>query len=276
MMLDGKTQAPLAAQYKAHQCKWFFLPEGTLDNALSYPTAVTITDVAIIHRLRTVLRYKEGQALAAVDGQNHVVHQATLTSVSRHEAKLTLSAGWPHYHPMPKRRVTLAVGLIKEQAWDWLLQKATELGVWRVQPLITERTVVRLSPDAIEKKLERWQAVIQTAAEQSEGLFLPTLLEPATIQDFFNEANQFDAKGVLLERDDLAPAPREALGAWVHRLRPSDVSQNVAVLIGPEGGLTVDESRLAIEHDWNPLLIPSRILKAETAALVALSQLAMA
>jgi 16S rRNA (uracil1498-N3)-methyltransferase len=264
----------------AHQCKWFFLPSDQIgaNQPIAYPHQVTIADPGVVHRLRTVLRYQPGQALAAVDGTHHRVHFATLTELTKQHATLSLIAPWPHYHPMPICRVTLAVGLIKEQAWDWLLQKATELGVWTIQPLLTVRTVVQLTPEAVVKKLDRWQAVVQSAAEQSEGLFVPTIAPPKPLTKFLQESPTFSWQGALLERDDLTPTPRQPLLDWAARqpvARPDQPPVTVGVLIGPEGGLTPEESKLAVDHRWTPLLIPARILKAETAALVALSQLVM-
>lgn len=227
------------------------------------PADVRVADAVTAHHLKSVLRAKPGEAVVVVDAERQVAYKAKITDLQkvsvdfRVEEALQIVAD-----PLPQ--VTLAVALIKEQRWDWLLQKATELGVQAIQPLMTERSIIRLDAKDFAKKQERWQAVLRSAAEQSEGLFIPQIETPCTVQNFLRNSQKTDVLCLILEERGAARQPmREAL-------RNTQAKQPLLLAIGPEGGWTVDELTAFEQAGFTGVSLGHRILRAETAAVAAM------
>ncbi len=159
----------------------------------------------------------------------------------------------------PPLRVTLAHGLSRREKMDWVMQKATELGVSRIVPVVTERSVVRLDPARADKRLAHWEAVTAHACEQCGRSVLP-IIEPAIgLGDFLAQRDRGE-DSVVLEPD--APA------------RFADIDLDpvfLTLLVGPEGGLTLDESAAAQRSGFTAASIGPRTLRTETAALAGLA-----
>jgi 16S rRNA (uracil1498-N3)-methyltransferase len=226
------------------------------------PVTVSINDVFIVHHLRTVMRAKPGERMIIVDSQCERAYEGILQAISKQDITLVLEKALPiEANALPP--VTLAVALIKEQRWDLLLQKATELGVRAFQPLLSERTVIRLSDADISKKQERWQAVVRSAAEQSEGLFIPQMLQPMSVSQFCT--NPPDGLRVLLaERGE----ERLPLKNFLSLLQPD---QSVTFAIGPEGGWTEGELFAFVQAGFQAASLGRRIMRSETAAMTAMA-----
>ncbi|MCX5920348.1 MAG: 16S rRNA (uracil(1498)-N(3))-methyltransferase [Candidatus Melainabacteria bacterium] len=270
-------------------------------------TTWAIEDKPTLHHVVTVQRLKVGQAIIAVHPR---LERARLCKVEV-LSKQALTLKPLQLVPATENRspkITLAMALIKEARWDWVLQKATELGVRTIQPLITEFTVV--SPNNIAHKLERWQAICQTAALQSEGLFIPTVLPPIELKAFLAQpkvANTLQLVALERELETVLPL-KTALGSameveekglvgWdneargtelgrLHRVnnrheyrsnkistpnRPfSSASTAYTVAVGAEGGWSEAEKALwqSLSADWQGVSLGTRILRAETAALL--------
>ncbi len=140
---------------------------------------------------------------------------------------------------------------------DWVLQKATELGVTKITPLITERTEVKLGGERADKKIEHWQQILISACEQCQRNILPELSEPKNYSEWIVQCDA-ELKFVLHHRDNQGfPQNR--------------TTQSVALLIGPEGGLDDDEIALAITQNFSPLTLGPRVLRTETAPVAAIS-----
>lgn len=156
----------------------------------------------------------------------------------------------------------LALGMPANERMDWLVEKAVELGVASIQPLMTERSVLRLSGDRAEKKQAHWQAVAQAACEQCGRNRVPAIHAPAHLSDWLKKALPLDAHKLLLSlrpgSDALAPFQRPAPAVF---------------LSGPEGGLAPSEEELALDRGFKPVLLCNRVLRAETAALLALARI---
>lgn len=226
----------------------------------SLPVDVMVSDTFIAHHLKSVLRAKPGETVVIVDAET--AYEAVVTDLQKNsvdfrvEAKLpTITDNLPH--------VTLAVALIKEQRWDLLLQKATELGVRSIQPLLTERSVIRLDEKDFSKKLERWQSILRSAAEQSEGLFIPLVETPLSVQDYLKKSSD-DLRLMLQERGDVRKPMRDVLNAH-------PTKRSITLAIGPEGGWTVEELDFFEQSGFIGVSLGQRILRAETAAMASMA-----
>lgn len=160
------------------------------------------------------------------------------------------------------REVHLAIGIPANDRMDWLVEKATELGVASVQPLMTERTVLRLEADRAEKKKAHWQAVAAAACEQCGRNRVPRVHAVAPFASWFATARP-DGLALLLSLHPEAQPLRQAAGSI----------GRVQLLCGPEGGWTAAEEQRALHHGWRPASLGARVLRAETAPLAALGAL---
>lgn len=166
----------------------------------------------------------------------------------------------------PARPVTLAVGMPANDRMDALVEKATELGVAEVQPLVCERSVLRLCGERAERKVAHWQAVAVAAAEQCGRTRVPRVHPVRALRDWL-EAPRPGHTGLVLT---LAPGAQAlAAGASPAAAAP------VVFLSGPEGGLAPAEEEAALACGWRPVSLGPRVLRADTAPLVALAWLVL-
>lgn len=223
-----------------------------------------LLDARNSHYLLHVLRVKADQTLVLFDGHG-MDYLATIKEVSRKSISVLINEVMPACDtvgesPLP---VTLAIAISKGERMDWVMQKATELGVTRIQPLITQRVDVKLKPERMAKKIDHWRGVIIGACEQSGRSVLPELLAVKAIAPWLTEDSS-DFKLVLR-----AQGRRLTTLADEVTHKPASVS----VLIGPEGGLDEDELTLAQNAGFLATGFGPRILRTETAPIVALSLL---
>ena len=151
----------------------------------------------------------------------------------------------------------LAISISRGERFDFVLQKATELGVTEITPLFTERTEVKLQGDRLDKKLSSWQKILISACEQCGRNVIPTLNLPQAFEPFIRSA-QAEQKFVLHHRNTVSPSN-------------ATTAKSVLLLVGPEGGLSEQEIAGAREYDFQNLALGPRVLRTETAPLAALS-----
>ena len=222
---------------------------------LTLNTAVSLEQNASRH-LATVLRAAVGDAVILFNGEGGE-YTGTLEQVSPKKVVAQIS-GFENTDRESPLITKLGIGLSRGERFEWVLQKATELGVSEIYPLFTERTEVKLRGDREEKKFQRWRQVIVSACEQCGLNRLPEL-HPAQPIDQWCKLNA-DLKFVLHHRSKIGIASlREASPA------------SVALAIGPEGGLSEQEIKNLLTHDFEALTLGPRIFRTETAPLVALS-----
>ena len=214
-------------------------------------------DDAESHYLVSVLRRRRGDAVRVFDGTGRSA-DAIVETADRRSCALHLEAPFAEDNESPLA-VHLGLALLKGDRMDTALQKACELGVARITPLVTARTEVRLDGKRLANKLRHWSEVLRNAAQQSHRTALPTLDEPATLESFL--ATRGDAPGYLMQPgaaafDDGTPPP-----------------QGVMLLPGPEGGFDDTELAAADAQGWQALGAGPRVLRAETAPLVGLTLL---
>ena len=212
-----------------------------------------------------VLRMQPGQSITLFNGQGGE-WDATITRMGRSDVDVCLGA----HHASEReagRRVQLALGMPANERMDWLIEKATELGVNTLQPLHTSRSVLRLSGERAEKKQSHWQSVAVAACEQCGGNRVPTV---APVRDLAAWLKALPAatpnQPVLRCLLSLAEGTQPLAHALAHL--PTDAE--VCFLSGPEGGLTAQEEALAIACGFSSVTLGPRVLRAETAALTAL------
>lgn len=208
-----------------------------------------------------VLRLQPGDGLTLFNGQGGE-WQAEVLRMGRSEVVVTVGAHEPVERELPVA-VTLAVGMPANDRMDWLVEKATELGVATLQPLQCERSVLRLSGDRAVRKVEHWQGVAVAAAEQSGRTRVPRVAPVRTLRDWLAAAPAPDAARLVLSPAAAGLPPRAALAA------------RVCCLSGPEGGLTPAEEAQAVAAGFIPAGLGPRILRAETAPLAVLAWLAL-
>lgn len=203
-----------------------------------------------------VLRLQPGDAVTLFDGRGGQ-WQAEVSQMGRKVVDVVVGAHQPG-DPELALAVTLAVGMPANERMDDLVEKATELGVARIQPLMCERSVLRLSGERAERKREHWQAVALSACEQS-GRTRPPVIEPVcTLVAWLRDLPADDAARVVLSTSESPPLP----------MAPG---RAVIALSGPEGGLAPAEEASARAAGFLPASLGPRILRADTAPLAALA-----
>ncbi|HEX5357176.1 MAG TPA: 16S rRNA (uracil(1498)-N(3))-methyltransferase [Aquabacterium sp.] len=230
-----------------------------------------------------VLRMQPGGLIQLFDGQGRE-HRARVTEMGRKQVTVEIEEKVPNHRELPVR-VTLAMGMPANDRMDALVEKATELGVSAIQPLVCERSVLRLDGERAAKKVAHWQAVAVSACEQSGRAVVPQVHAVQTLQSWLRDAAEGTDgtarhKGVLSLRDAVS------LRRWLHdKVDPTaeprakgQLNQSVGgddlgfmFLSGPEGGLSPAEEQAALDAGWTAITLGARVLRADTAPLAALS-----
>ncbi len=208
------------------------------------------------HHLTRVLRVETGQRYEVSDNRN--VYLAEVESVAKE--LVTFRIVERLVVPEPSIRITLLASLIRFERFEMLLEKATELGVERVIPILADRSEKGLDR-AAEKRSGRWQRIVREASEQARRTRLPQVCEPLRLQ----QASTADAALRLMLDEDPASQPI-LLALPQHKLPHLEV----ALLLGPEGGWT-DRERAVVSEKWRSVSLGPLILRAETAAIAALA-----
>jgi len=225
-------------------------------------TRVELGPRAAAHLLRA-LRMQNGDALNVFDGRG-AEHAATIEVGRGDRVEVRIGAALAATPESPLA-ITLAQGISRGERMDYAIQKATELGVRRIVPLLCERSVVRLDADQARAKLDHWQGVAIAACEQCGRAVLPAIDAPRRLIDHL--AGSAPAAGSAQLRLVLVPDASEGL-----RQLPAEVTA-VELLIGPEGGLCEQETRLATGRGYRGLRLGPRVLRTETAAAAAIAVL---
>ncbi len=204
-----------------------------------------------------VLRMQPGQTITLFNGQGGEF-EATIERMGRSDVAVVVG---PH-DPVEReaaRAVHLVLGMPANDRMDWLVEKAAELGVASIQPLVCERSVLRLNGERADKKRAHWHAVGVAACEQSGRNRVP---EVHAVRSFVDWVASAEA-GLLLS---LRPGSQPMLNA-------APASGVIHFLSGPEGGLSPAEEDAAIARGYRPVTLANRVLRSETAPLAALAQL---
>lgn len=207
------------------------------------------------HYVRTVLRLKKDDHLIVFDGEGGE-HSSVLTEVSRNRVSIAVGQTIRRSVESPLQLV-LGLGISRGDRMDWSVQKAVELGVNEITPIVTERCVVQLKGEKKQQRLQHWQKIIQHAAEQSGRTLLPELRPVTSLYDWLA-----DQEGLKVLLDPYA-------NRTLSQVKPD--ADRVTLLTGPEGGFADHERDRAVASGFVPVRLGTRILRTETASLAALA-----
>jgi 16S rRNA (uracil1498-N3)-methyltransferase len=230
------------------------IPRIYIDQALAITESVLLNE-SVSHYLSKVLRMQEGRELIVFNGQGGE-YSAQIKEVGKKQVSIQVNQFTEDNRQSPLE-LHLAIGVSRGERMDWVLQKATELGVTRIIPLITERTEVKIKGEKQDKKMQHWQQIIVSACEQCQRNLLPLLQEPQLIDDWLKTVST-DYRFVLHHRNHQS-------------LSKSTAPKSVTLLIGPEGGLSEEEIILAENEKFQSLRLGPRVLRTETAPVAAIS-----
>jgi 16S rRNA (uracil1498-N3)-methyltransferase len=208
------------------------------------------------HHLTRVLRVEPGQKFEISD--NHAVYLAEVESARKDLVSFSIHEKLAS--PEPLVRITILASLVRFERFEWMLEKATELGVARVVPVQAERSEKGLEQGA-GKRIARWNRIVREASEQSRRARLPEIAAPVVL------AGALQVKSAYCYVLEEAEAPPILSALPAHR----DRADSVALLVGPEGGWTDRERAQVAASAWRPISLGPQILRAETAALAALA-----
>ena len=206
------------------------------------------------HHIKTVLRLKTGTKLFLFNGDGNQ-YQAVIKTIEKKSVTAHILEQQTVNNESPLS-IHLGIALSKGDRMDLVMQKATELGVTEITPLISERTEVKLKTDRLEKKLNHWRQILISACEQCGRNQLPQLHTLHTIDNWATTLNT-DRKFVLHHRAST-------------RLDAAQAVTSAALLIGPEGGLSEREIKQAQSDGFDALCLGPRVLRTETAPLAAI------
>ena len=209
------------------------------------------------HYLSKVLRLTEGAALTLFNGQGGY-YDGEIQRISKKSVSVLLTQQHTIEHESPLH-THLGIAISKGDRMEWVMQKATELGINQITPLISQRIELKLKGERLEKKLQHWQKIAISACEQSGRNQVPTVNKLLPIDQWLSTV-QAEKKLVLHHRNN-------------QTLNANESINSVALLIGPEGGLTEDEINNAVQCGFDALQLGPRVLRTETAPLVALTLL---
>jgi len=239
-------------------------PRLYIESPLQADTVLALPPASVRHV--QVLRLQPGAELILFDGQGGEF-AATVGRIGRGEVEVTVGARREVDRELA-RPVSLAIVMPANDRMDALVEKATELGVARIVPLMSERSVLRLQGERAAKKLAHWRGVAVAACEQCGRTRLPALGEVQSLGPWLQGLPEGAGSGRWL----LCLGEGQPLASAADRI---GTSAPVLVLSGPEGGLSTDEEALALRCGFATVTLGPRVLRADTAPLAALAALAL-
>jgi len=235
------------------------IPRVYIDRNLQSGHEVLLPEQAGEHVAR-VLRLERGHPMILFNGDGRE-YDATLASLAKRAVTAEVGVGRDVDREAPLK-LTLVQGIARGEKMDWILQKATELGVTHIVPIVTERTEVKLDEDRAERRLAHWHSVIAGACEQSGRARLPTIEPPQRLNRWLGALGDAAALRLALLPDGDAA------------LRQLPAMDHGAILaVGPEGGFSDNDIALFMQTGFRGLRLGPRILRTETAGIAALAAL---
>lgn len=222
--------------------------------ALSIATVLEL-DAKASHYLAHVLRGKLGDKLTVFNGENYE-YEAVIRKINKKSVEIEIISSILR-DVESHLELHLAQGIARGEKMDFIIQKAVELGIKTITPLITERCGVKLAGEREEKRLAHWRAIVISACEQCGRNFIPHVNPPVNLEEWLMTKKL----GFVLSPHANEQLQQMSLGK----------NNSISILIGPEGGLSDEEVRLATDSGLLLLNLGPRILRTETATVAALS-----
>ena len=222
------------------------------------------------HHCLNVLRLSKGDRITAFNGRGSEI---TTTISSAEKGAVRLTSCPPQKTPELSAHITLCQAVPKGKNMDLIIEKATELGVAEIRPLLSERTVIRLNPDEIEKKREKWQRIAIEACKQSGQNWLPAVHAPQSPENFFACGFPTCDLPVIASLQPGSRRLKEMLAEY-HTENEGTTPGSALILIGPEGDYTPAEINMAQNAGCLPMTLGPIVLRTETAAIYSMSIIA--
>lgn len=224
--------------------------------------SVTIVGPDVNH-IKNVLRMKEGEELDVCTGQDGKVYRCGIAAFEEGQIKCELRFVKEDDVELPVK-IYLFQGLPKGDKMELIIQKAVELGVYRIIPVTTKRCVVRLDEAKAAAKVKRWQGIAEAAAKQSRRGVIPEVSPVMSFSQALDLASDKDVRLIPYEFAEGMEETRELIGGIKK-------GQSVAIFIGPEGGFEPQEIQAAVDKGIRPVTLGRRILRTETAGMTVLA-----
>lgn len=218
-----------------------------------------------VNHIRNVLRMRSGEELSVSNGVDGREYRCHITDITEDAVRCELRFIKEEGVELPSR-IYLLQGLPKADKMELIIQKAVELGVYQIVPMAAHRSVVRLDERKAAAKVSRWQAIAEAAAKQSRRGVVPRVQQVMGLDQALAHVRDLPVKLIPYELAEDMGKTREVLG----KLEPG---QDIAVLIGPEGGFEGKEVESAVAAGAIPITLGRRILRTETAGMTVLSWL---
>ena len=216
-----------------------------------------------VNHLKNVLRLEVGDWIVACDG-NGTDYVSRIQSICSDEVVASIEKVQPTGTELPVR-ITLFQGMPKKDKLELIIQKAVELGACEIVPVMTKRTVVKLSEEKkINKRLERWQSIAYAAAKQCDRGIIPTVHKPVSYEEALAMADQLDYNVIPYELQTGMEEARKIVDQACKQ-------RSLGIFIGPEGGFEPEEVERAMTRNIHPMTLGKRILRTETAGMALLS-----
>lgn len=239
--------------------RFFVSPDSIIEGAEGPHVLIEGDDA---HHIVRVLRLRSGDRLWIADGTG-LEYEGAISELDRTQVKVMLST--PQVAKgEPAQRITLFQGLPKSDKMDWIVQKAAEIGMSDVVPVAMERSVSSLTAAKAVGRISRWQRIAESAAQQAARGRVPQVHELATISDALRAWRENNPDGLML----VPWEQEEALGIRSLLRSVQPVPHEIAIVIGPEGGMTEDEIAISSELGGRACTLGPRILRTETAGTV--------
>ncbi len=232
------------------------IPRFYIDQPLKVGLKLELPTVIHRHAIQ-VLRLKTNERLILFNGKGGE-YLATLCFVNKRRSSATLLS-FDNVNRESPLHTTLALAMIKQDKMDFAIQKAVEMGVQQIQPIDTQRSVIKLKNKRLEKKLVHWQGIIKAACEQSGRTLVPTLLLPMALELWLQTPNTTLRLAML-------PGEYPSISTL-----PSPEEQKITLIVGPEGGFSNQEVDLLISSQVKAIQFGPRILRAETAVIAGIA-----
>ena len=224
----------------------------------------SISDQEQTYKISRVLRLKENDQIVLLDGAGIIYNAQIVSFFSRAIQCRLLSRKTANTDP--ELKITVAQSLLKGPKFDYVLQKCTEIGAIEFIPVITSRTIVRVEEDGVgrdvDRRINRYQKIVQDAAEQSERGSVPVVKDLVTIEELCkSNLSSYDLKLICSERSQINGI-KEVLNSLQTKI------QKVLMLIGPEGGFAEDEQKKALSAGFTSVSLGKRIYRSETVGML--------
>ncbi len=236
--------------------RFFVAPENVYNNDISIYNKEDVTHIT------KVLRLSVNDIITICDGLGKD-YKVRIDDINKDEVKTSILESYDCLGE-PPIHVTLFQGIPKAAKMEYIIQKTTELGIGKIVPVFTHRTIVKFDkPKAQQKKIERWQRIAYEAAKQCNRGKIPTVTEPITYKEALKQMSEIDLK--------MMPYEREPSNKLKNILRSNINVKNVGIFIGPEGGFEEKEVDQASKSGVNLVTLGPRILRTETAGMTTLA-----